>query len=203
MVGEVLAQSRYSGVRYSSPATGASSRFEVAQGAEPSSIHKAAIGRAGDASRPAARCQISAGRTKALGSACAAARTAWSSRNSSRAPADRATTSSARVLFPSCLAPLTTTTRVSASASAAISLACRGNKPDPISTKRRHRKYDGTWAICRYTHGRSAACVVSVLPKDEWAATLPPMRAIGCIKRNDQRDRVSLRRGVAVQLRPS
>ena len=41
-------------------------------------------------------------RTKALGSASAAARTAWSSRYSSRAPPDLATISSARVLLPTC-----------------------------------------------------------------------------------------------------
>jgi hypothetical protein len=45
-------------------------------------------------------------RTKALGSASAAARTAWSSRHSSRAPGDPATISSAKVLLPTWRAPV-------------------------------------------------------------------------------------------------
>jgi hypothetical protein len=111
-------------------------------------------------------------RTKALGSASAAARTAWSSKYSSRAPGERATMSSARVLFPTCLAPFTTTTRVSASASAAIRSACRKKRSILASIERHYRSSPQRmgrlpllpWAICRVPRGRFADALVSDLP---------------------------------------
>jgi hypothetical protein len=74
-------------------------------------------------------------RTNRPGSACAAARTGASSRYRSSDPGNSAATSLARVLLPVCLAPLITTTLVSASAPTARpgirSCVARARRPAP------------------------------------------------------------------------
>ncbi|MGH3173834.1 MAG: hypothetical protein ACRDPF_08210, partial [Streptosporangiaceae bacterium] len=77
-----------------------------------------------------------------------------------------------QVLFPTCLAPLTTTTRVSVSASAVIRSACREKRPAPASMRQRYRRRRRamgdlplpSWAVCRTGDGHSAGPILGGLP---------------------------------------